>query len=173
VAARAALPRSALATDNPDNETIRDLLAGFGDSVDSSLLEVLPGPPEQTTEGFLQSISRADLVIASRLHGIILCQLIGIPTLAISYDRKVDVHMNDVNQNEYCANIDALDLETLIAKFDRLRNSRQQVSEQLSRINHVYSRQLDAQFDFLFGPSHFDLNTNENPSQLITAAESR
>jgi polysaccharide pyruvyl transferase WcaK-like protein len=162
------------ATDNPDTESIRDLQAmSIDDSVDASLLEVLPGPPQQTTEGLMQRICKADLIIASRLHGIILSQLIGIPTLAISYDRKVDVHMNDVKQSEYCVNIDLVDVETLIRTFNQLKNSRRQESDQLSGIAQLYRRQLDAQYDQLFGPIPFDYKTNENRGQLITAVQSR
>jgi polysaccharide pyruvyl transferase WcaK-like protein len=162
------------ATDNPDTESIRDLQAmSIDDSVDAGLVEVLPGPPEQTTEGLMQRISGVDLIIASRLHGIILSQLIGIPALAISYDRKVDVHMNDVKQNEYCVNIDSVDLATLIATFNKLKTSRQQQSEQLLRIVEIYRRQLEAQYDQLLGPIPFGYKANENRGELITAVQSQ
>jgi polysaccharide pyruvyl transferase WcaK-like protein len=162
------------ATDNPDTESIRDLQAmSIDGSVDASLVDVLPGPPEQTTEGLMQRISRADLIIASRLHGIILSQLIGIPTLAISYDRKVDVHMNDVKQNEYCVNIDSVNLATLIATFNKLKTSRQQQSDQLLRIAETYRRQVDAQYDQLLGPIPFGYKANENRGELIVAVQSQ
>jgi polysaccharide pyruvyl transferase WcaK-like protein len=140
------------ATDSPDSETIIDLQALISNgSVDTISVEVLPGPPEQTTEGLLQQISRADLVVASRLHGVILSHLIAIPVLAISYDRKVDVHMSEIGQNDYCVNIDRVDASTLIQRFSALRDVRQRESAHLARAVQRNREQVDAQYDRLLG----------------------
>jgi polysaccharide pyruvyl transferase WcaK-like protein len=48
-----------------------------------------------------------DAVVASRLHGVLLSHVSGVPVLAISYRRKVMVHMEDMGQEQFC-----LDFET-------------------------------------------------------------
>jgi len=161
------------ATDGPDVETISDLQTSISDgSVDTSSVEVLPGPPQQTTEGLLQQICRADLVIASRLHGVILSHLIAIPVLAISYDRKVAVHMSEIGQSEYCVNIDHVDASTLIERFGALRDVRQQESAHLARAVQLYREQVDAQYDRLLGAIQSGCRVEENQDQLITPVQS-
>jgi len=164
------------ATDSPDSETISDLLVLISDgSVDTSSVEVLPGPPEQTTEGLLQKISRADLVIASRLHGVILSHLIAIPVLAISYDRKVDVHMSEIEQSEYCVNIDHVDASTLIERFSALRDVGERESAHLKRAVQVNREQVDTQYDRLLGAIQFsgveESRDQLNPDQMSTPVE--
>lgn len=155
------------ATDSPDSETISDLQILISDgSVDTSSVEVLPGPPEQTTESLLQQIRHADLVIASRLHGVILSHLIAIPVLAISYDRKVDVHMSEIGQSEYCVNIDQVDASTLIERFSALQDVRERESAHLKRAVQLNREQVDAQYDRLLGAIQLSGSVEENRDQL-------
>lgn len=160
------------ATDNPDVETIRDLKVLMSDgSVDVSSVEVLPGPPEQTTEGLLQRICQTDLVVASRLHGVILSHLTAIPVLAISYDHKVDVHMTDIGQNDYSLNIDEVVAEMLIERFNALEAVRERESAHLASAVQLYREQVDEQYDRLFGAAQSLYGVPENQDQLITAVE--
>jgi polysaccharide pyruvyl transferase WcaK-like protein len=156
------------ATDSPDVDTICDLQAMISDgSVDARSVQVLPGPPEQTTEGLLRGICQADLVIASRLHGVILSQLIAIPVLGISYDRKVDVHMSDIGQSEHCVNIDHVDASALIERFSVLRDVRERESAHLKRAVQLYREQVDAQYDRLLGPIQSGCGIEENQERMI------
>ena len=160
------------ATDGPDVETIRDLQVMIADgSVDARSVRVLPGPPEQTTEGVLQRICQADLVIASRLHGVILSHLIAIPVLAISYDRKVDVHMSGIGQSEHCVNIDHVDASMLIERFGALRDVREQESALLTRAVQLYREQVDAQYDRLLGAIQSGCRVEVDRDQLFTPVE--
>lgn len=43
-----------------------------------------------------------DVVVASRLHGVLLGHVSGVPVLAISYRRKVGAHMEDMGQERFC-----------------------------------------------------------------------
>ncbi len=47
-----------------------------------------------------------DAVVASRLHGVLLSHISGVPVLAISYRRKVMVHMEDMGQERFCLNLE-------------------------------------------------------------------
>ena len=161
------------ATDNPDPENIRDLQSLISDgSVDVSSVQVLPGPPEQTTEGLLERICQVDLVIASRLHGIILSHLLAIPVLAISYDRKVEVHMNEIGQGNFCLDIDRINREMLIERFNALRVTRKQESAHLEHAVRLYREQVDAQYDRLFGTARASGLAQEDRGRLASAVSS-
>lgn len=161
------------ATDSPDTETIKDLLAiVWRASVDTTLVSVLPGPPMQTTEGLLKGICRADIVIASRLHGVILSHLIGVPVLAISYDRKVDVHMSEIGQSRYCLDIDRVDAQMLINGIESLREDRDRESVHLRRAVDLYRKQVNAQYDLVLGNVRPDRAVEANGERLYSAVQS-
>ncbi len=140
------------ATDSPDLEIIKDLFASITDfSRESDAILTLPGPVEQTIDGHLQGIARADLVVASRLHGVILSHLAGVPTLAISFDPKVNAHMAGVNQTDYCLDIDTFDLKIFAERFERLKAARSAERTRLQSHAQSFRRQLDMQYDRIFG----------------------
>ena len=113
-------------TDGPDTTTVDDVQAMIsGSAIDVDAIQTLPGSTEQSPDSLLKGISRADLIIASRLHGVILPHLNATPVLALSFDPKVDAHMNAVGQKDYCLNIDHLQLDTLIERFTALKAARQ------------------------------------------------
>ena len=160
------------ATDGPDVRTISDLQAIISEgSADTSSVRVLPGPPEQTTEGLFQGICHADLVIASRLHGVILSHLITIPVLAISYDRKVEVHMSEIEQTEYCVNIDHVDVNTLIERFSALRDVRARESARLALATQLYRKQVDTQYDLLLGTKRSGRGIEENENEFLAQVQ--
>ena len=160
------------ATENPDTDTVKDVLKILAaESVDTVTIEVIPGPPRQTTERLLQRICDADLVIASRLHGVILSHLMAIPVVAISYDRKVDVHMSEIGQSKYCTNIDDFTTETLAAQFAMLVEARELESDRLRRMVQTYKEQAAAQYDLLFGPRLSDSVQKQSSYQLVTQVQ--
>lgn len=160
-------------TDGPDNTTINDIQAIISESsIDANAIQTLTGPPQQTTEGLLNEICRADLIIASRLHGVILSHLNATPALALSYDPKVDVHMNDLGQGKYCLHVDDLQARTVIERFGALVVARQQEAAHLCVMGQIFRERLNEQYDRLLGakrsssatPGHQDLVPASSPS---------
>jgi polysaccharide pyruvyl transferase WcaK-like protein len=143
------------ATDTPDSKTIEDILVMLTDSgVSCSEIETLPGPTEQSAGDLLRGICRADLILASRLHGVILSHLNGTPVLAISFEPKVDAHMKRIGQTDYCLDIDNFTLADLTCTFQMLEEHRQEERTHI-RSEHLRFRQLlDLQYDKIFGPPH-------------------
>ena len=87
-----------------------------------------------TTDGvheILSELMAMDIVIASRLHSVILASLTRKPVLAVSYSPKVDMVMADLNQSQFCISIDALKEDVLHDKFMRLLEERHAVRDQL------------------------------------------
>jgi polysaccharide pyruvyl transferase WcaK-like protein len=157
------------ATDGGDLNTINDLREILlAESTDADAVQVLPCPPEQTTEKLLQRIGCADLVIASRLHGVILSHLIAKPVLAISYDRKVDVHMREIGQSKYCMNIDEVTAETIAEQLAVLSDARELESTELKRAVQLNREQASAQYDLLFGTRPSDSETEDKTDLTLT-----
>lgn len=140
------------ATDGCDIDSMGDLVRILSsESIDPSQMQILASPPSQTTEELLKDIASADIVIASRLHGVMLSHLIGKPVIALSFDRKVDAHMIEIGQQDYCMNIDTFTLQTLVERFTDLNEARE---TELARLEDaVRHRRIKAetQYDILFG----------------------
>jgi polysaccharide pyruvyl transferase WcaK-like protein len=136
------------ATDSPDLETIKDLLAQIDDLPrGSDAILTLPGPVEQSIDGHLEGIGQADLIVASRLHGVILSHLVAVPALAISYDPKVDAQMRIAKAEAYCLDIDDLALNQFIERFEALNAARVRESAHLRSLARLFRQQLDPQYD--------------------------
>lgn len=97
---------SLIHSDGPDTKAVTD--------VHERVTRVIPGAccerfecPHTTQVGqFLAACQGADMIVASRLHGVILSHVIGTPVIALSYDRKVRVAMQETAQEEECLDID-------------------------------------------------------------------
>jgi polysaccharide pyruvyl transferase WcaK-like protein len=145
-------------TDGPDTQTVVDVLTALrSGGVDADAIQVLPGSTEQSPEGLLNSLDSSDLIIASRLHGVILSHLNGLPVLAISFDPKVDAHMNATGQQDYCLNIDSLQFEMLIERFNALCAFRRKEVAHIRFVAQAFRQKLDEQYDYLFGAARASL----------------
>lgn len=99
-------------TDGGDAELAKmlyDQLVGAG--TDGEHVQLFPLLKLQDHITLLRS---CDAVVASRLHGVLLSHVSGVPVLAISYRRKVRVHMDDMGQEQFC-----LDFETFTSSEAR------------------------------------------------------
>ena len=150
-------------TDHADSETVRDVQTIIaGSTLDADAIQTLPGSIEQSPGSLLKGISRADLTIASRLHGVILSHLNATPVLALSFDPKVDAHMNAVGQKDYCLNIDHLSLDRLVERFTALKAARKQVQEHLNSVALGFRDLLDQQYDRILGAPFVNPMTDYN-----------
>jgi polysaccharide pyruvyl transferase WcaK-like protein len=88
-----------------------------------------------------------DVVIASRLHGVLLSHVSGVPALGISYHRKVRVHMEDMGQEKF-----SLDFETFTASEARdiLQRLLAERSTVISEVNQACGdRYMDVEKEFI------------------------
>jgi len=73
-----------------------------------------PGSVELAETGevksFLCVAARMDIVVASRLHGVLLTHLMGTPVIALSHDRKVDEHMREMAHDSLRLDIERFQL---------------------------------------------------------------
>ncbi|MGH7681359.1 MAG: polysaccharide pyruvyl transferase family protein [Candidatus Eiseniibacteriota bacterium] len=119
----------------------RDGASDPGDRVD---------PPVERFEDLLAILGEADVVIATRFHGVVLAQMLGKPTIGIAYRRSTSDLLMDVGQGAYAIDITRLTLEGLLDRFDALeadRGAEKRIADRLAQ----HRRALDAQYDELLG----------------------
>jgi polysaccharide pyruvyl transferase WcaK-like protein len=137
---------SLFSTDPADEPCVKDLLSAMANLGDNAAVDA---PTIKTVPELMTLLSQLDMVIASRLHGVILACLMKRPTLAISYERKVETLMKDLQLADYCCQIDTLEKTSLLALAAGLANDRPQVVRQLTSAVQAYRSTIDTHFDTL------------------------
>jgi polysaccharide pyruvyl transferase WcaK-like protein len=95
--------QTVLATEN--EETARSGSAVTVDSVES-------------LDDMLRELDACDIVVAARLHGVLLSVLMRTPVIAVSYNRKVRTLMEEIGCPEFCLEVDQVTVDRLDAMFD-------------------------------------------------------
>jgi polysaccharide pyruvyl transferase WcaK-like protein len=99
----------------------------------------------------VRALGPADVVVAARLHGVIVSHVLGKPVLALSYERKVTSLMNGMEQQSLCLPIRNLDSETATAKVLGILERRETWAADVRTRVAAYRQQVEAQYDRLFG----------------------
>jgi polysaccharide pyruvyl transferase WcaK-like protein len=135
-------------SDSADLPVLHALRASLGDLANSPTIAF---PPTLTVSDLITALAPASYVVASRLHAILIAHLLGRPALAISYDRKVDTHMQNVGMAAYCVDIHRLDTNILVNAFNNLVAQRQTLSQRLQATTVAYAEALEQQFTHILG----------------------
>ena len=98
---------------------------------------------------FLRHVSGAELVVASRLHAVILSLVTGAPVVALAHLGKVDAAMRDVALDDFCLSLQDVDLDRLITLVDRALSKRESLREQVGAANRRLRDELVPVFDEL------------------------
>ena len=127
---------------HPVHEMRDALLATPGVNRDN-LSSVLPA----TVDELFAVLARVDVVVASRLHGILLSHLAHKPVVAISYDRKVDTHMAYMEQTPHRLDIHSVDATAIDEVFqdflEQTEKSSRSVSASSARLSGLVASQYD------------------------------
>jgi len=137
-------------TDGVDRAIVSDMVEVLERESDLDTSK-LSHPRTHTLPEFLDQVRKVDYVVASRLHGVILSHRLCLPVLAVSYDRKVDTHMEDVGLSQHTVDIHHLDLSSLVGAFDSLTQESQSIRSTLREANGRYERELRQQYDAVLG----------------------
>ena len=86
-----------------DQVAVADLWAKLTTETSPEVMKSVERHEVTTVCGFIEHAAAVDVVVASRLHGVLLSQLAGTPALALSYARKVDVQMELVGQTRFAS----------------------------------------------------------------------
>jgi polysaccharide pyruvyl transferase WcaK-like protein len=137
-------------TASPDVSAVKRLTAELQNEDLSDFEEKVFAPPIGTVDALFWQLRSVDCVVASRLHGVLLSHLIKKPVLAISYDRKVDTYMDEMNQSDYCIDIHQCDFDSLDEKFKIMESNETKIRSVLvSKVNDN-RRCLELQYDMIF-----------------------
>ena len=102
---------------SPDDQLFDDLRARIDPSLETEARARLLFGNVTSVQDLLVLLHSLDFVVASRLHGLVLSFLAGKPSIALSYDRKVETLMTDVGLKAYCLDIRSFTSENLLATF--------------------------------------------------------
>ena len=107
--------------------------------------------PAASVEEVLRQLAGAEFVVATRFHNVLLALHLGIPVLSIAYEGKNDSLMREAGLGDFCQSIDLLDVDKLIDQFCKLEAQSAQIVPQLTLRKEKFQRQLEEQYDKLFG----------------------
>ncbi|WP_197046703.1 polysaccharide pyruvyl transferase family protein [Oceanobacillus salinisoli] len=82
-------------------------------------------------EEFLSLIGKAELVISMRLHGSILANRFGVPSIGFNYDNKVLAHYQNMNMTKYLLDLD-FDTDYAVNLFAELKLNRDYISKEIT-----------------------------------------
>lgn len=121
------------------------LRARYGQSALTHVFE----PSINRVEDLLSQLSRAEFVVATRFHGVLLSHVLRKPVLAIAYDRKVDAHMEDLQQSPYTLDVRRLNAHQLCESFALLEANAAQVRPRINTCIEAFRTPLDDQYERL------------------------
>jgi polysaccharide pyruvyl transferase WcaK-like protein len=134
-----------------DRQVFDDLVEDLGASGSGSGAD-LKAVMTRNLDHLLEQIAAVDILVTSRLHGVILSFLQGKPAIALSYDPKIEAVMETFGQSAYCLKIEEATSEELHARLRALRGELSAARERIRRVLAGSRAQLEEQYDRLFGP---------------------
>jgi polysaccharide pyruvyl transferase WcaK-like protein len=133
--------------DSPVIEDVNHLLMNNYPSLDWSKLRKVQA---NNIGELLDLLSGLELVVASRFHGVLFANLVSIPVLAISYEKKVDALMADLGLERFCLPIQKLEPGTWMEQFVALEKEASEVRVQIRARVEKYREQLEEQYKRAF-----------------------
>ena len=131
---------------SPDDQLFDDLRARIDPNLETEARARLLIGNVTSVQDLLVLLHSLDFVVASRLHGLILSFLVGKPSIALSYDRKVETLMTDVGLKAYCLDIRSFTGENLLAAFLNLQTNGAVVKSKLGATCCHYDQLLQSQY---------------------------
>lgn len=159
---------------NPDEQTFSELWNHLDPGLTPEELQRITVSNINSLSGLLEALHSFDVVVASRLHGLLLSFLSNKPSIAISYDRKVECLMKDLNQSLYCLDIRSIRSHDLSAVFTTLRSNAHLIPVELQAIRGRYNQLLEMQYQTIGRIMSLGLRkitmVNDTPSPSITTS---
>lgn len=154
----------------PDEQTFRDIRDQVSSQITNEALMRLSSCEAATASELNEMLRSVDFVVASRLHGLLLSFLAGKPSIAISYDRKVQTLMEDMGQAEYCMDIHTFSRNNLLAAFLTLETNADSIPPKLRRIRDGYRELLEEQYKQV---ARYFVHASAGPNQAQLPVGSR
>lgn len=137
-------------SDSADVDSVNDLVAAVTAKTSADQRTRFASSATDAVEQFLAELSNADMLIASRLHSVILAHAAGVPVVALSYDMKVDEQMKAAGSADDTLSIESFAPGELVARVQH-RLSAGDTPQRYARVHPTWFEALSAQFVALIG----------------------
>jgi len=132
-----------------DQSVISDFLEQLDDQSREAISREIQFPEIQAWQDFVAAVKGADFLIASRLHSTILGFVTQTPTIAISFDPKVDWVMEDLGMTDYLLQIRDFVAEDVVRALDRIAGRREAVVNEIASYQSAITSTSEKQYDAL------------------------
>jgi len=138
-------------SDTPDRPTLDEVRSRAAASLSPAERERLEVPAVDGVASLLALLRRCQVVVAARLHGVLLAHVAGRPALAISHERKVRTLMDELGHGRYCFEFDEFAAEAGWERFRELHARHAELAADVQRVAADYRRRVDDQYQRVFG----------------------
>lgn len=132
-----------------DTLTISDIRQAMNGSANSQ--SILPAQQIDTIEDLVSEISRADLVVANRYHGILISLMMNKPVLGVAYHEKSRALLTQAGQGDFVLNIADFKTEQLIERLKTMEANAPAIKKQIAEHIAPLRKALDEQYDTVLG----------------------
>jgi len=132
-----------------DTLTIADIRRAMNGSSKSE--NILRGQHIETIEQLVSEISRADLVVANRYHGILISLMMNKPVLGVAYHEKSRALLAQAGLGDYVLKIGEFKTEELIERLISLEANAPALKKQIAERIAPLRKALDEQYDAVLG----------------------
>ena len=133
-----------------DTFVVKDLRAALRERLAAEVDERVTYHPIDSVDELFSQLSATDLVIATRFHNVLMSLLLRKPVVAISFHHKCSSLMTEMGLSEYCQEINGIEAEALIAKFETLVQHADDVERTIGQRLEGVRSALDEQYEALF-----------------------
>jgi polysaccharide pyruvyl transferase WcaK-like protein len=133
-----------------DRAAMDDLLTMIQNGAGTAARDQIERPDIRSVRELMTLLSRTDINIASRFHGVLLSHVAGKPVVALSYHMKIDALMEEMGHAQYCLDIKTFTSEAFEERFQALRKDLSVARECISKKMQEYRGTLDGQYRKIF-----------------------
>jgi len=134
-----------------DTIVIDDLRAVLRERLASDVDERVTDHSIGTIHELLSQLEASDIVVATRFHNVLMSLLVTKPVIAISFHHKCSSLMSDMGLSEYCQDINRMNADALIARFEGLTVHADELERMIAQRVEEARSALDEQYEVLFG----------------------
>jgi len=134
-----------------DPPAIQDIIAVLNRKHPGLSGQLLVDPPVRSTDDLIAAMSRMDIVVAARYHGVLVSHLLHKPVLAVSYHPKTADLMARMGQAKCTLDIEDCTLDALISRFTFLESQRKTIAAEFELRVPFCRTALASQYDQVFG----------------------
>lgn len=100
---------------------------------------------------FISLLQECDVLVTSRFHTLLFGIMLAKPVISLSYEPKNDALLASVGMEDYCHDLDDLEMDELVSNVLESHGRRQEIRNQLTTVSLEFKSRLERQYDELFG----------------------